>query len=484
MLNADKFRQEAHRLVDWMADYLRDIEQYPVKSRLAPGDIKALLPLLPPNEGEDFAQIFQDFETHILPGITHWQHPGFMGYFPANSSFPSVLAEMLTATLGAQCMIWETSPAAAELEERMMDWLKVMQGLPSEWAGVIQDTASTATLCALLTAREKISNYQINQKGLSQDRFRVYASEQTHSSIEKAVRIAGLGSDNLVKIPTDAHFAMIPEALEAALMTDKDAGWAPLCVVATLGTTSSTAIDPLPAIGQICAAFQVFLHVDAAYAGTAALLPEKRAEILAGIELADTYLFNPHKWMFTNFDCTAYFVKDPQALRRTFEILPEYLKTDRDREVNNYRDWGIPLGRRFRALKLWFVIRDFGMEGLQARLRQHLALAQDFAEKLRAHPDFEILAPVNLNLVCFCWRPRASSLCQEAHNDINRQLLAALNASGQVYLTHTVLRGQYTLRAVFGNTYVSEKHVEMLWALLLAKIQALAPLATEASPSA
>ncbi len=464
MMSPQDFRKHAHQLVDWMADYLEQVEQYPVKSQVVPREIYEQLADAPPQEGEAFEQIFDDFEQIILPGITHWQHPSFFAYFPANNSYPSVLAEMLMATLGAQCMSWETSPAAAELEEKMMNWLKQLKGLPAQWSGVIQDTASTATLCALLTAREQYSNCQINQKGFAGQRFRVYASEQTHSSIEKAIKIAGIGAENFVKIAVDEEYALLPEALEQAIQADIAQGLQPLCVIATLGTTSSTALDPIKAMGEICQKYGIFFHIDAAYAGTAAILPEKQA-MLKGVELADSYLFNPHKWMFTNFDCTAYFVKDKEALLRTFEILPEYLKTAHDRVVNNYRDWGVPLGRRFRALKLWFVMRSFGVEGLQNKLRKHLQLAQVFKGLIEQSTHFELLAPVSLNLVCFRWIPDAS-FSPEQLNQKNEQLLQQLNQTGKVYLTHTKLNGVYTLRAVFGQTYVEERHIQHLWDLL------------------
>jgi len=364
-MDSKAFREEAHRLVDWMADYFEQIDGYPVKSQVQPGDIYRRLPPQAPQKGEAFEAIFQDFQKIILPGITHWQSPSFFAYFPANNSFPSVLGEMLMAALGAQCMSWETSPAAAELEEKTMHWLREAMGLPGTWEGVIQDTASTATLCALLSARERFSDFQINEKGFAQAPvFRIYASEQIHSSIEKDVKIAGFGRENLVYIPTDEAFALRTEALRTAIEADLAAGLQPLCVVAALGTTSSTAIDPLAAIAALCQSYQLWLHVDAAYAGTATILPEYRW-MLEGLAQADSYVFNPHKWMMVNFDCTAYFVKEKEWLLRTFEILPEYLKTKADQQVNNYRDWGIPLGRRFRALKLWFVLRSFGVEGIQ-----------------------------------------------------------------------------------------------------------------------
>ncbi|HAI75790.1 MAG TPA: aspartate aminotransferase family protein, partial [Microscillaceae bacterium] len=438
-MNLEDFRQHAHQLVDWMADYLQNIEQLPVKSQVAPRTIYQALPAAAPEQGEDFSRIWVDLQQIIMPGITHWQHPGFFAYFPANSSPPSVLAEMLTATLGAQCMLWETSPAAAELEEKVMDWLKNALQLPESWSGVIQDTASTGTLCALLTARERFAAYQINHQGLQNaPQFCVYTSTQAHSSIDKAVKIAGLGTERLRKIAVDEAFALQPQALRQAIEVDLQAGLQPLCVVATVGTTSTTAIDPLPEIGAICQEFGLFLHVDAAYAGTVALLPEKR-HLFAGIEQADSFLFNPHKWMLTNFDCTAYFVKDKSALIQTFEILPEYLKTAHDSQVNNYRDWGIQLGRRFRSLKLWFVLRSYGLEGIRQYLRQHLELASVFADKIQQAADFELMAPVSLNLVCFRWKPAFIASSTEAVNRANEQLLKALNNTGKVYLTHTKL---------------------------------------------
>ncbi|MCU0443697.1 MAG: aminotransferase class I/II-fold pyridoxal phosphate-dependent enzyme [Microscillaceae bacterium] len=470
-MNAQEFRQRAHQLVEWMADYLENVEQYPVKSPVKPRQILASLPAKPPHDPEHFDLIFSDFQEKIMPGITHWQHPAFFAYFPANSSFPSILAEMLTATLASQCMIWETSPAAAELEEQMMEWLRQMMNIPDDWVGVIQDTASTATLCAILTAREKLSNYQINEQGFANQAFTVYCSTQTHSSIDKAVKIAGLGKQNLRKIAVDERFAMLPEALETTIQTDIAEGKRPLCVVAAIGTTSSTAIDPLRQIGEICQKYGVFLHVDGAYAGTAAILPEKRW-ILDGLELADSYVFNPHKWMLTNFDCTAYYVKDKEALIRTFEILPEYLKTKNDNQVNNYRDWGVQLGRRFRALKLWFVIRTYGVAGIQAKIRLHLDLAQLFKQKLEAHPDFEILAPVDFNLICFRYKPLIINDLEQI-NQLNTQLLDKINQSGKAYLTHTKLNDVYTLRLVIGQTQVESRHVEAVWDLILEKVEEL-----------
>jgi aromatic-L-amino-acid decarboxylase len=460
-MDTKSFRTHAHQLVDWMANYMETLSERPVMAQTQPSEILAQLPTQAPEQGEPFTALMQDFEQIILPGMTHWQHPRFFGYFPANSSPPSVLAEMLTATLGAQCMSWITSPAAAELEERVMEWLRTLLGLPNHWSGVIQDTASTATLCALLTAREQANGFQSNRIGLSQaPRYTVYCSQEIHSSIDKAARIAGLGTDQVRKLPVDDNLALIPSALEQAIAEDRQAGYHPLCVVAAFGTTSSTAIDPLAEIGVICAREGLWLHVDAAYAGTALVLPEVRP-LLPGLDYADSFVFNPHKWMLTNFDCSAYYVRDAAALKQTFELTPEYLKTDLDKQVNNYRDWGVQLGRRFRALKLWFVLRSYGAEGIRAILRNHLAWAQELASQVDAHPAFERLAPVPFNLVCF--RATPAELAPEQWDTHNEQLMRTLNNSGQLFMTHTRLQGKYTLRLVIGQTQVTHADVQAAW---------------------
>ncbi len=464
-MDIPEFREQAHKLVDWMADYLENVRQYPVKSQVQPKEILGKLPLSPPSDGESFDSIFRDFENIIVPGMTHWQHPSFFAYFPANSSPPSVLGEMLTATLAAQCMIWQTSPAAAELEERVMQWLRDMIGLPESFTGVIQDTASTATLCSILTAREQVSDFKLNETGLSgAPKYAVYASSETHSSIEKDVKIAGIGREYLRKIEVDSSFAMNPSSLEEAIERDKKNGVVPLCVVATIGTTGSTAVDPIRRIGETCKKHGVWLHVDAAFAGTALLIPEMRW-MSDGVELADTFVFNPHKWMFTNFDCSAYFVKDPGALIRTFEILPEYLKTREGSRVNNYRDWGIPLGRRFRALKLWFVIRSYGVAGLQAMVRNHLAMAKSLAKQIESSEDFEMLAPLSVNLICFRYHPKGTDDDTEL-NRINEELLEKINATGKLYMTHTKLNGRYTLRFVAAQTQVTQEDVDRGWEVI------------------
>jgi aromatic-L-amino-acid decarboxylase len=460
-MNSADFRRHAHDVVDWMADYLDGVEEFPVKAQVRPGEIAGRLPQAPPEAAEPMEEILGDFRSLIVPGMTHWQHPKFFAYFQANSSRPSVLAEMLTATLAAQCMIWDTSPAATELEERMMGWLRLMIGLPEGFVGSIQDTASTATLCAILAARERVSQFAVNESGMSDAGvFTAYCSTETHSSIEKDVKIAGIGRANLRKIAVDSEFGIDPEALESAIAADVAAGRRPVCVVATLGTTGVSGFDPLRAVGEVCDRHGIWLHVDAAWAGSALLLPEQRW-MIDGVEYADSFVFNPHKWLFTNFDCSAFFVRDPAALVRTFEILPEYLKTRDGAAVTNFRDWGVPLGRRFRALKLWFVIRSYGVDGLRRMIRGHIDLAQELAATVDGSEDFELLRPPVLSLFCFRYRPKGMD--EQGLDEANERLLHAVNDSGKLYLTHTRINGVYAIRFVVGQTATEPRHVREAW---------------------
>lgn len=459
-MTPEEFRHYGRRVVDWIADYYENIESYPVLSHAKPGQILASLPADPPLQGEAFDRILRDVEALILPGITHWQSPNFFAFFPANTSGPSILAELLCAGLGVQGMLWATSPACTELEIRMLDWLADMLGLPNTFksagagGGVIQDSASSASLCALLAARERATGFQSNGRGY-EGRLITYASTQAHSSIEKAVRVAGLGREHLRLIEVDEHFALRPEALAKQIAQDHRAGLVPCFVCATVGTTSSTAFDPLPAIGRICEEAGVWLHVDAAMAGTAALCPEYR-HLHEGMEFADSYCFNPHKWMFTNFDCDCFYVADREILIKTLSVLPEYLRNQATESgaVIDYRDWHIPLGRRFRALKLWFVIRYYGIEGLRHHIRRHIELAQEFAHWIKTSDRFELAVPPPLNLVCF--RHVGGDL-------INQRLLDRLNRRGEIYLTHTTLNNRYTLRFCVGQTSTEAHHVYEAW---------------------
>jgi aromatic-L-amino-acid decarboxylase len=470
-MTPEEFRRQGYRVVDWIARYMEEVEQYPVLAQVQPGEIRARLPAHPPLEGEPFDALLHDVEELLLPGITHWQSPRFFAYFPANSSGPSILGDLLSSGLGVQGMLWSTSPACTELETHVLDWLVEILALPETFkstgagGGVIQDTASSATLCALLAARERATEFATNSTGACGG-LTAYASSQAHSSVEKAVKIAGLGSANLRLIEVDGTFEMRPEALEAAVVADEAARRKPCFVCATAGTTSTNAMDPLRPIGEICRRHGIWLHVDAAMSGTAALCPEYRF-IHDGLELADSYCFNPHKWMFVNFDCDCFYVADRATLIRTLSVLPEYLKNKATESgaVIDYRDWQVPLGRRFRALKLWFVIRSFGVAGLQARIREHVRLAAEFAAWVDADPRFERAAPTPLNLVCFR---------HVAGDPVNQQIMDRINASGRAYLTHTRVADKLTLRLSIGQTRTEQRPVEEVWRLLCETAAAVA----------
>lgn len=468
-MDPETFRGHAHAVVDWMADYLRDAGEYPVRPSVAPGDLRRELPVTPPAEGEPMERILADFARQILPGVTHWNHPRFFAYFPANHSGPSILGEMLSAGLGVNAMSWETCPAATELEEVVLDWLRQLIGLPEAFRGAIQDTASSATLCALVAARERATDFAVDREGFAAGArggsLRVYVSAEAHSSVLKGARLAGFGADHVVALPVDQDFALRPDALAAQVAQDRAAGLRPCCLVATVGTTSSTALDPLPALADIAQRERLWLHVDAALAGSAALLPE-RAALFRGMDRADSIVFNPHKWLLTNFDCSACYTRQADVLVRALSVTPEYLRTDQDERVTNFRDWGVPLGRRFRALKLWFVMRSYGVEGLRAHLRRGLELARQFAGWVDQDDDFELLAPVPLNTVCFRYRPGALAQDEAALDRINKRLLDAVNGTGRVYLTHTRLAGRFTLRLAVGAERTSEADVAEAWTLL------------------
>ncbi len=462
-MNAEEFRKNGYKTIDWIADYLENIEKYPVKSNVKPGKIFEKFEDTAPNLPDSFDELINDLNQKILPGITHWQHPHFHAYFNANNSYPSILAEAITAGIGAQCMIWETSPSAAELEEKIMEWFKEMMNLPSTWSGVIQDTASTATLAAILSAREWKSDNIINQNGFNNHKFRVYCSSQTHSSIEKGVKIAGFGSQNLVKIDVNPDLSMNTEALENAIISDIEKDYTPCIIISTQGTTGTLAMDDVKKIGDISKRFNVWHHVDAAYAGNAFILPEFH-NYTEGYENADSFVFNPHKWMFTNFDCSVYFVKNKDLLLNTFEILPEYLKTGTRGKVNDYRDWGIPLGRRFRALKLWFVIRTYGVSGLRDKIRSHIDFAKWLADQIEKHDTFQVMAPRNLNMVVCRYEPQ--NVSEKNINSINQSLLESINQSGEAYLSHTKIGDKYVIRINLGGTYMEKHHVENIWEIL------------------
>ena len=461
-MTPEQFRQHGRAVVDWIADYYERIETLPVLSQVEPGQVRQGLPAAAPAAGESFDAILQDMNKVILPGVTHWQSPNFFAYFPANASGPSILGDLLSSALGVQGMLWATSPACTELESHVLDWLVTMLGLPQKFlssnsssgGGVIQDTASSASLCAMLAARERATNYRSNRRG-GDGKLVAYTSNQAHSSIEKAAMVAGIGMDNLRLIEVDERFAMQPEALARQIQRDRQSGLVPFFVSATVGTTSSNALDPLPAIGTICRENGLWFHVDAAMSGTAALCPEFRY-IQDGIELADSYTFNPHKWMFTNFDCNCFYVADRKALIDTLSILPEYLRNQATESgaVFDYRDWHIPLGRRFRSLKLWFVIRHYGVEGLQYHVRRHIEIAQQFAEWVKQDERFEMAAPAPLNLVCFRHR---------GGDESNQLLMDRLNRSGDLYLTHTRLNERFTLRFCVGQTHTGLRHVQNAW---------------------
>lgn len=460
-MDPEEFRRHAHRVADWIADYLGGgVEWFPVLAPVRPGEVAARLPVSAPETPEAMDDILRDFENVILPGVTHWNAPGFLAYFGITASGAGILGEALAAALNVNAMLWRTGPAATELEERSTDWLRQMMGLPGGFHGHIQDTASLSTLVAIAGAREA-TGLPVREQGLAGlPRLRLYCSEEAHSSIEKAGITLGLGREGTRKIPTDAEFRMDLTALERAIGEDRAAGWRPFCVVACVGTTSTTSVDPVPAIADLCKRHGLWLHVDAAYGGAVGVVPEMRP-LLAGCERADSLVVNPHKWLFVPIDCSVLFLRQPETVRRAFSLVPAYLQTPEGEEVTNLMDFGPALGRRFRSLKLWMTLRSFGREGLAERIREHCRLAREFAGWVDAAPGWERLAPVPMSVVVFRWAP--PELDDAEADAVNERILEAVNAAGRVFLSHTRVRERFALRVAVGNLRTTEARLGEAW---------------------
>lgn len=473
-MDPEAFRRFGYQAIDWIAGYLADPDDYPVLAQVKPGEVRAAFPADHPEAGQPMEEILRQFQQSIVPGITHWNHPSFFAYFAVTASGPGILGELLSAALNINGMLWKTSPAATELEELVLDWLRQMLGLPDDLRGIIMDTASMASMTAIAAAREAL-NFAIRQRGMAGrtdlPRLCLYTSDQAHNSIEKGAITLGLGHDNVRLIPSDDQFRLDVDVLARTIEEDLAAGFRPFCVVATIGTTSTTSIDPVPAIAAVCRRHGLWLHVDGAYGGMAALAPEQR-QVLAGCEDADSLVVNPHKWLFTPIDCSVLYVRKPDILRRAFSLVPEFLKTANDGEVTNYMDWGVQLGRRFRSLKLWMVLSYFGHAAIAANIRRHIVLAAQFAGWVDATPDFERMAPTPLSTVCF----RAHPAGMDDESDLqawNECLLDTVNATGKVFLSHTRLRGSFVLRLAIGNLRTEEHHVVQAWELLQSTNQGL-----------
>ena len=468
---SEEFRKAGYQLVDWITNYLKDIEKYPPLSQVNPGDILKRIPQTPPQKGEDIENVLKDVDKILLEGITHWNHPGFMAYFNSTSSGPGILAELLSAGLGVNGMLWKTSPAFTEHEKAMMNWFRQMVGLPENYWGIIYDTASTSSMHAIASAREQL-DLGFREKGMAGrndvPRLRMYCSELAHSSIEKGAVTLGIGLEGVRKISVNDKFEMIPEKLDEAILEDLKNGWKPFCVVATVGTTSTTSVDPVEEIAAICEKHKLWLHVDSAYAGVTAMIPEMKW-IIKGWERADSIVINPHKWMFTPMDLSIYFTRKPEILKQAFSLVPEYLKTKQDDEVENLMDYGIQLGRRFRSLKLWFIIRYFGVEGLAARIKHHIELAQEFAKWIDDEKEFERLAPVPFSTICFRYNPGNKS--EKELNKLNEELLEAINASGKIFLSHTKINGKFVIRLTIGSIRHEKRHIEEAWKLIKSMVR-------------
>ena len=462
----EEFRKNGHQLVDWIADYLKEIEKYPPLSQVNPGDILKRIPQTPPQKGEVIENVLKDVDKLLMDGITHWNHPGFMAYFNSTSSGPGILAEFLTAALGVNGMLWKTSPAFTEHEKAMMNWFRQTVGLPENYWGIIYDTASTSSMHAIASAREQL-NLGFREKGMAGrsnvPRLRLYCSEHAHSSIEKGAVTLGIGLEGIRKIPVNDKFEMISKKLEEAINEDLQNGWKSFCVVATVGTTSTTSVDRVEEIAAICEKHNLWLHIDAAYAGVTAMIPEMKW-ITKGWERADSIVINPHKWMFTPMDLSVYFTRKPEILKQAFSLVPEYLKTNQDAEVENLMDYGIQLGRRFRSLKLWFIIRYFGVEGLASRIKAHIELAQEFAKWIDDAKEFERMAPVPFSTICFRYNP--GNKTEEELNKLNEKLLEDINFSGKIFLSHTKLNGKFVIRLTIGSIRHERRHIEEAWILI------------------
>ncbi|MDD5543313.1 MAG: pyridoxal-dependent decarboxylase [Acidobacteriia bacterium] len=471
-MSAEQFRALGYQYVDWVSHYLETVGEKPVLSQVKPGWVKSQLPSSPPQDPESLSQAIDDLDRIITPANTHWNHPGFFAYFSITGSTPGILGELVSAAYNVNGMLWKTSPACTELEEVVLDWLKQMLGLPRDWFGLVNDTASVASLCAIAAARESL-DLKIREEGMAGrtdlPALCLYTSEHSHSSIEKGAIVLGIGQKNVRKIAVDAEFKMRADALESAILEDLAAGRRPFCVCATVGTTSTTSVDPVPAIADICERYHLWLHVDAAYAGSAAVLPEFRY-ILDGCDRADSFITNPHKWMFTPVDFSAFYTRHPEILRRAFTLVPEYLRTDQGEEVRDLMNYGVSMGRRFRALKFWFVVRAFGVAGIQARLREHIRLAKRLAGWIDAHPDFERLAPTPFSTVCFRAHPKGVD-DESKLEALNEQLLERVNATGRAFLSHTKLGGRFTIRWAIGNLRTDEARVEETWKILEDSLQ-------------
>ena len=468
----EEFRKYGHELIDWISNYLQNIEDYPVLSHVKPGEIRKQLPLSPPDKGEDMNKIFTDVNKIILPGVTHWNHPNFMAYFNSSSSGPGILAELLTAAFNTNGMLWRTNPSSAELEQHTLQWLRQMLGMPESFWGIIYDTASVASMHAIAAAREQ-AGINVREKGLAGrsdlSKLRLYASEQAHSSIDKSAITLGIGLDSLRKIPTDKEFRMLPNELSKAINEDKKNGWLPFCVVATVGTTSTTSIDPVNNIADICEKENLWLHVDGAHGGSAAIIPEMKW-IFKGVERADSFLVNPHKWLFHPSDISAFYTRKPEILKRAFSLVADYLKTPEENIVDNYMDYGIQLGRRFRALKLWFTIRYFGVEGLRNRLRYHLYLGKEFTKWVDDYTDFERMAPVPMSTICFRLHPKNVN-DENKLEELNLSLFKEIDTNSDIMISHTRLNGKYVLRVNMSGLRMELRHIEKAWQIIKNKAE-------------